>query len=140
MAVILADDYVDVDELVSHYHRRKSTLLFLIAAIVFIFFGTLSGYSALQYSTAKLDHVKTTVTELAAVTADSEKCRLVPEDPICIKAKAIVADPDNAIKRGSMSEYPVQIAMQEVVYDFRTDPVAHILAVLLTQPVILRLQ
>lgn len=137
--VVLADDYVDVDELVAKYHRRKSTLIFLISAIALIFFGTLSGYTALQHSSAKLDSAKATVVEFANATLDSEKCMATPEDPLCEKARRVIADPEAAVKGGSFETGP-QTPIQIAVGDFGSDPIAGFVAALLTQPIILRIQ
>lgn len=139
MHVDLSDNYVDVDELVSSYHRRKTTVLFLVAAIALIFYGTISGYSALQYKTAKVETLYTTTLQLATVTASSEYCVTEnPSDPACVKAKEIVADPTKA-GNGSFIG-PAIPGVPTEAYDIRNDPLAMLIAALLTQPFVLRLQ
>lgn len=134
--VVLADDYVDVDELVSKYHRRKSTLLFLIAALAMIFVGTLGGYTMLQYTTAKNEVYQNTVVEFAKVTVESPKCQNAPDDPICIKAEAALGA---HFKTGNGANPNSDYTLARS-YNLYQDYGALSIAVLLAQPLILRLQ
>lgn len=93
-----ADNFVTVDEIINHYHKRKSTVFFLVAALLLIFSGTFYGYSMLQYSTAKIDTYQTTVQEFAEVTVESEKCKKMPSTDICEKARVILETKDSANK------------------------------------------
>lgn len=136
--VDFSDDYVDIDDLLKTYHRRKSTILFLIAAITFIFYGTISGYSALQYTTAKAESLYTTTVEFAAVTAKSNHCVSEPTDPVCVKAKQITENPDKAVEDGLIVKPGTQLEAK--AYNFHTDPITQLIAIILTQPFILRLQ
>lgn len=137
MYVNPSDDYVDVDELISSYHRKKTTVLFLIAAIAMIFYGTISGYSALQYKTAKVETLYTTTLELATVTANSDFCASNPSDSTCVKAKEIVADPNKAGTGTYIGENP---SGPTHAYDFKSDPATQIVAALMSQPLIRRVQ
>lgn len=136
--VDFSDDYVDIDDLLKTYHRRKSTILFLIAAIAFIFYGTISGYSTLQYTTARAESLYTTTVEFAAVTAKSDHCIAEPTDPVCVKAKQITENPDKAVEDGLIVKPGTQLEAKS--YDFHTDPATQLVALVLTQPLILRLQ
>jgi hypothetical protein len=138
------DAYVDVDAILDRYRKSRAKILFLVGAIVFIFLGTISGYSALQISMARLHTLSATTIELATATAESEKCIQEPTDKICITAKELVADPDKAKNMPpatSKNPYPIPLEATSVEpFDFHTDPTVSMIAFLLTQPFILRLQ
>lgn len=143
-SLLTTDEYIDIDEMVATYHRKKSTVLFLVAALTLIFFGTLTGFSMLEYQTAKLDNLSHTTLEFAQETANSDKCKSNPEESVCARAKIIVNNPELIVKDSSFpsnnngKHYPIEIAT--VPYQFHADPATQMIAILLTQPVILRLQ
>ena len=136
---IMADNdaYVDVDEILERYRKSKTKIIFLVCAVAFIFWGTMSGYSSLQLSTSRFEALSSTTVEFAVVTAESEKCVINPSEKVCIKAKEIAADPTKAT---NIAPVVGSVAPTAALYDFEADPAAQLFAVILTQPLILRLQ
>lgn len=94
------DAYVDVDEIFSRYHRSKSKIFLLICSIVLIFIGTIGGFWMLQRSAATLDVATESTLEFAEIAVASEFCLENPGDSSCIKASAMVANPEKYINPG----------------------------------------
>ena len=133
------DAYIDVDQILERYRQSRSKIIFLVCAIGFIFFGTISGYSSLQLSTSRLNALSNTTVEMATVAVESEKCINNPHDKVCITAAEIVADPEKAKNMDPITgkQEPMLIVQP---YDFQADPVTTLFAIILTQPLVLRLQ
>ncbi len=97
MSTLISRDEIDIDALVSSYTQTKRKTISLFFAGMLLFLGTAGGFISLQVANAKLDKSTSTAVEMATLAQKTGYCDEHQEEPACLKAAAVVANPDSVV-------------------------------------------
>lgn len=97
MSIPIGRDELDVDALVNSYTQTKRKTISLFLGGFLLFVGSAGGFISLQVANAKVDRSASTAVEMAQLAQKTGYCDQNKDEPSCLKAAAVLANPDSIV-------------------------------------------